>query len=93
MKSGNRIPRRSLPQTRAAVLAGLFLAVLVAMSAGTVLLAVLGPGGEAGQELTGLVVAGGLCLMLVCALLLLHTVQALPGRPPRQKQRSGERFL
>ena len=90
MKSGNRIPRRLQPQTRAAVLAGLFLAVLVAMSIGTALLAALGPGGEAGQALTGLTVVSGLGLMLVCALLLLHTVQALPGRPPQQKRRSGE---
>lgn len=93
MKSGKRIPRRLQPQTRAAVLAGLFLAVLAAMSIGTALLAALGPGGEAGQALTGLIVVGGLGLMLICALLLLHTVQALPGKPPRQRQRRGERFL
>lgn len=89
MKSGKRIPCRLQPQTRAAVLAGLFLAVLVAMSIGTVLLAVLGPGGETGQALTGLTVAGGLCLMLGCALLLLHTVQAAP----QQKRHGGERFI
>ena len=93
MKSGKHIPQRPLPQTRAAMLAGLFLAVLVAMSVGTALLAMLGPGGETGQTLTGLLVVGGLGLMLVCALLLLRTVQALPGEPPRHKRRSEEWFL
>ena len=80
--------RRAAPETKIMRLCVLFLFALVGMSIATAALSLFGPGGEAGQELTGLTVVAGLGLMLGCAIGLLHAAAGLPGTQPGRSHRT-----
>ena len=84
-KTQRRHVRRALhvaPETKITIIGILFLAALVSMSIVTAVLSVLGPGGDAGQEIIGIVVVTGLALMLGCAVWLIHTIAKLLKEPP-----------
>lgn len=83
-KAQRRHVRRALrvaPETKITIIGVLFLAALVSMSIVTAVLSVLGPGGDAGQEIMGIVVVTGLALMLGCAVWLIHAIEKFPKEP------------